>query len=208
MAYNAYGPKHIRFANCHFEDCAGDYVRFRDETDFGVVVGCTFISTGNYTGVNAPFISVPLFNDDNPEHPHGKPNYEYFGTHFLIANNLFYYANDSPEGSRIAVKFHHSGFDPPGRHHLLKSDEARLLAEGTVAEKRKFMSENFGIDTQSVHFFNNRFRGVDLKLAFVSKAAYGAESKGWSGTVDITDTANGRKVVDNDEQAVGFFERE
>ena len=59
MAYNAYDPKHIRFVDCHFEDCAGDYVRFRDGTDFGVVVGCTFKSTGNYRNVNMPFISKP-----------------------------------------------------------------------------------------------------------------------------------------------------
>jgi hypothetical protein len=206
MAYNAYDPKHIRFVDCHFEDCAGDYVRFRDGADFGVVVGCTFKSTGKYRNVNMPFITVPLFNDDDPSEQKRSPNYEFFGTHFLIFDNTFHYANDRPEGVRASLLFHHSGFDPPGRSHLLSPDQARLLEKGTVAEKKTLMLENLGIDADSVHFFNNRFIGVDLKAAYRSAAAYGAKSKGWSGTIDITDTVNRREVAETPEQALTFFD--
>ena len=206
MAYNAYDPKHIRFVNCHFEDCAGDYVRFRDGTDFGVVVGCTFKSTGEYRNVNMPFITVPLFNDDDPAEQKRSPNYEFFGTHFLIFDNTFIYANDRPEGVRVALLFHHSGFDPPGRRHLLAQEEARLLESGTVAEKKAFMLQNLGVDANTVHFFNNRFIGVDLKVAYRSGAAYGAKTRGWSGTVGIADTVNGNDVAKTVEDALSFFD--
>ena len=206
MAYNAYDPQHIRFVDCHFEDCAGDYVRFRDGTDFAVVVGCTFKSTGNYQNVNMPFITIPLFNDDDPSKDERSPNYEFFGTHFLISDNTFLYANDSPKGARAALLFHHSGFDPPNRNHLLTNEQARLLEKGTVAEKKAFMLENFGIDANTVYFFNNRFIGVDLKVAYRSAAAYGAKSKGWSGTVDISDTVNASEVAETVEHALTFFD--
>lgn len=206
MAYNAYDPKHIRFVGCYFEDCAGDYVRFRDSTDFGVVVNCTFKSTGSYRNVNMPFTTVPLFNDDDPSKHKRSPNYEFFGTHFLIFNNTFIYAKDSPQGVRVALLFHHSGFDPPGRSHLLTPDQAQILENGTVAEKKALMLQNLGIDTNTVHFFNNRFVGVDLKAAYRSGAAYGANSKGWGGIIDIADTVNSSEVADSVEQALTFFD--
>jgi hypothetical protein len=206
MAYNAYDPKHIRFIRCHFEDCAGDYVRFRDGTDFGVVVGCTFKSTGTYRNVNMPFITVPLFNDDDPSKHKKSPNYEFFGTHFLIFDNTFHYANENPKGSRVALRFHHSGFDPPGRNHLLTTEQVRLFETGTAAEKKAFMRDNFGIDTEHVYFFDNRFIGVEPIVEYRSAAAYGAKSKGWSGSVDITDTINRDEVARTAEQALRFFE--
>src|SRR5439155_8968122 len=89
MIYNAYGPQRINVIDCRFEDCAGDFVRFRDRTDYSVVYGCSFKCTGNYREVNPPFITVPLFNDDNPASQPAHPNYEYFGTHFIFANNTF-----------------------------------------------------------------------------------------------------------------------
>ena len=209
MAYNAYGPQHIAFIDCWFEDCSGDYVRFRDSTDYGVVVGCTFKSTGTYRSVNMPFVAVPLFNDDDPKNPverNGKNvNYEYFGTHFLIFNNKFLYDSDVREGKRVALVFHHSGFDPPGCHHLLTPEQAKLLAEGNLAEKKSLMRENFHIDTDCIHFFNNSFTGVDLKVAYSSRPAYGAKSKGWEGIIDITDLVNSKSVVHDESKALTFF---
>jgi hypothetical protein len=205
MAYNAYGPQHIAFINCWFEDGAGDYVRFRDRADYGVVVGCTFKSTGNYLEDNMPFISVPLFNDDDPQNAGSSPNYEYFGTHFLIFNNDFIYSNDKRDGVRVAILFHHSGFDPPGRSHLLTLRQAELLRDGSTAAKKSFLWDHCRIDADSIHFFNNRFIDVDLKVAYRSHAAYGAKSKGWDGIIDISDVVNSRNVVDSGAQALTFF---
>lgn len=206
MAYNAYGARHVAFLNCHFEDCAGDYVRFRDRTDFGVVAGCTFKSTGNYRGVNMPFISIPLFNDDDPAEELSSPNYEYFGTHFLICDNLFIYENDKAPGTRIALLFHHSGFDPPGRSHLLTRDQAKVFGNGTAADKRAFMLEYLGIEADHVHFFRNREKGTEFSVAYRSGAAFGAKSKGWSGVIDIAGAVHGDEVVKNAEQALKYFD--
>jgi hypothetical protein len=206
MAYNAYGARHVAFINCHFEDCAGDYVRFRDRTDFGIVAGCTFKSTGNYRGVNMPFVSVPLFNDDDPAAGLNSPNYEYFGTHFLIFDNEFIYDNDKAPGTRVALLFHHSGFDPPDRRHLLTRDEAKAFENGTAADKKVFMLEHFGVDVEQVHFFRNRFEGTELSVAYRSGAAFGAKSKGWSGIIDVTSAVNNRDVVKNAEQALKYFD--
>ena len=205
MSYNAYGPKHVNFINCHFEDCSGDYVRYRAGADFGVVLGCTFKSTGKWRGVNMPFITVPQANDDDPLKKGSAGGYEYFGSHFLVANNTFEYANETAKGERIALLFHHSGFDPPGRSHLLTSEQGQLLANGSVTARRALMLSNFGIDANHVHFFNNRFVGVDKKVAYRSYAAYGAKSKGWKGVADITELINVSPVPVDATKALRFF---
>ena len=68
------------------------------------------------------------------------------------------------------------------------------------------MRQNFGVDGNTVHFFNNHFVGVESRVAYRSGAAYGAKSRGWSGTVDITDTVNADEVVQTDEDALEFFD--
>jgi hypothetical protein len=206
MVYNAYDPKHIRFVGCHFEDCAGDYVRFRDGTDFGVVTGCTFKSTGTYLGGNLPFITVPLFNDDDPSKNPRNPNYEYFGTHFLIFGNTFFYPEDSDKGTRAAFLFHHSGFDPPGRNHLLTPEEAATLANGTTAQRKALMLSNLGIDTNAVHYYSNEFVNVQHVAAYRAAASYGAKSRGWGGTIDVADLLNPEPVANGTEEALAFFE--
>ena len=206
MAYNAYDPRHIRFIDCHFEDCAGDYVRFRDNTEYGVVVGCTFKSTGTYTNVHSPFISVPLFNDDNPATNPAHPNYEYFGTHFLICNNTFSYANELKPESRIAVLFHQSGFSPPGRHYLLTPAEARILKTGTTEARQAFLRATIGIDPATVHVFGNRYTNVARRGVYRCAAQYGARSLGGDGAYEIGDTFNSAPVVRTPAEALAFFE--
>jgi hypothetical protein len=205
MAYNAYGPQHIAFINCRFEDGAGDYVRFRDRADYGVVVGCTFESTRPAADKNVSFISVPLFNDDDPQNPGPSPNYEYFGTHFLIVNNNFIYSNDKHDENRVALLFHHSGFDPPGRNHLLTLQQGQLLKTGDTSAKKRFIWNSFHLDADSIHFFNNRFTNVGTEVAYRSRAAFGARSKGGDGTYNIADVVNRQKVIDTEAQALTFF---
>ncbi len=207
MAYNAYGPQHVSFISCWFEDCSGDYLRFRDSADYGVVAGCTFKPTGKYLSINMPFISIPLYNDDDPQKPSDTKNYEYFGTHFLIFNNKFIYPRDQAGGERIAMLFHHSGFDPPGHRYLLTPAQAKLLTEGDVAAKRSLMKANLHIDADHLHFFNNSFTEVDLKVAYRSQPAYGAKSKGWKGIIDITDVVNNNNVLNDELKSLTFFDK-
>ncbi len=207
MSYNAYGSKHIYFINCYFEDCSGDYVRYRDKCDYGIVYGCTFKSTGTYVGANRAFISVPLFNDDDPEKNNPKANYEYFGTNFLIANNTFIYPDDYSGGQRRVLQFLHHGFDPPGRNYLLTTDEFLFLLQGSVEEKRTFMKDRLGLNWETIHFFNNEFKGWnnDGAILYESRPKYGATSRGWEGYLFITETVNKERVVENVEEALNFW---
>ncbi|MBI5692275.1 MAG: hypothetical protein HZC55_19505 [Verrucomicrobia bacterium] len=206
MVYNAYDPQHLRFVDCHFEDCAGDYLRFRDSTDFGVVAGCTFRSTGRFTGTHQAFIAVPLFNDDNPAAKSAHPNYEYFGTHFLFCHNRFIYEDEAVPANRTAVLFHHSGFDPPGRRHLLDARDAMILRTGTNDEKRTLLQAAAGINFTTVHVFANEYVRVAQRGAFRSKAAYGAKSRGGDGQYDISGLFNPEPVVRTPGEAAGYFD--
>jgi len=187
MIYNAYSSRHVRVIDCNFEDCAGEYVRFRDLTDYGVVSGCTFRSTGTYPPHNPMHlcsISVPLYSD-------ADPGDEWFGTHFFFANNRFLYEGveeDSPKP--IPIRFAHRGFNPPGFSYLLTAEEGELLENGTAQERKKLLLENTGIDVDEVHIFANEYVGADRKATFYSKPDFGAKSKGWRGSVDIFDLLN------------------
>ena len=205
MIYNAYDPVHIRLVDCHFEDCAGDYVRFRDSTDYGVVVGCTFRSTGKYLGRHQPFVAIPLFNDDNPAAPKGEPNYEYFGTHFLICHNRFIYESEEKPETRMAVVFHHSGFDPPGRHHLLDRAEALILKDGAAPERKALLQRNLGIDVAQVHVFGNEYVRVAHRGVYRCGVSYGAKRRGGEGSYDIGDLFNAEPVAANATQALEYF---
>lgn len=207
MIYNAYDPLHIRVIDSHFEDCAGDYLRFRDGTDYGVVFGCTFRSTGKYIGVHQPFVAVPLFNDDNPAAPRASPNYEYFGTHFLIAANHFSYANEEKPEARIAVVFHHSGFDPPGRRHLLDPAEAQRLRDGSPAERRALLRRNLGLELEHVHVFANEYERVAQRGVYRCQPAYGSRGRGGEGSFGIGDLFNAEPVVSDSQGALAYFGR-
>ena len=207
MSYNAYGPKHVNFINCHFEDCSGDYVRYRAVRRFRSSPGLYFQVHRKMARVNMPFITVPQANDDDPLKKGSAGGYEYFGSHFLVANNTFEYANEAVSGERIALLFHHSGFDPPGRNHLLTAAEGQLLTNGSVSARQGLMLRNFGIDTNHIHFFNNRCIGTDKKVAYRSYAAYGAKSKGWKGVADITDLVNDGPVPVDATKALAFSNR-
>lgn len=207
MIYNAYDPLHIRVIDSHFEDCAGDYLRFRDGTDYGVVFGCTFRSTGKYVGTHQPFIAVPLFNDDNPAQPKTTPNYEYFGTHFLIAGNRFSYATEEKPETRIAVVFHHSGFDPPGRRHLLDPTEAQILRAGTPAERRALLRRNLGLEVENVHVYANEYERVAQRGVYRCSSAYGSRARGGEGRFEIDDLFNPEPVASDSQQALEYFGR-
>ncbi len=208
MIYSAYGVQRLSVVDCTFEDCAGEFVRFRDETDYGVVFGCTFKSTGTYRGANPAMISVPLFNDDNPASRPAHPNYEYFGTHFIFANNRFAYAGDKgSQATRFAVSFSHTGFDPPGRHHLLSEAEARTLKEGTPDQRRALLKENCGIELENVHIFDNVFEHVDRRLVFQTYPAYGARSRGFEGVIDLSNLINDTPVVQSADEAIAYLRK-
>jgi hypothetical protein len=202
MIYNATDSQQIKLLHCTFEDCAGDYVRFRDNVDESVVHDCSFISSGTYPKdrpVSQPFIAMALFNDCKPgttTAPPDKPTcpdplehiqYEYFGTNYVITNNKFSYQHHPGLGDRYAIAFYHFGFDPPGRNHLMTDAEGQILEHGTPTQRKALLKKNCGIDGDRIKLYDNQYNGVDKRVAFGSEAAYGACSKGWEGYVEIHD---------------------
>ncbi len=207
MIYTAYGPQRVRVLDCHFTDCAGDFVRFRDRSDHGVVYGCTFESTGTYNAANPPMITVPLFNDDDPAAAKPTPRYEYFGTNFLIARNRFTYARAGRQDTRFAVLFHHGGFNPPGKTHLFSPELAALVASGPAAERRAALEKNTGIRLENVGILDNEFDHVQYVLGYRSEPGYGAQSTGWEGVIDLSNLITTTGGTPTQEAAAGYFKK-
>src|SRR5690606_7071211 len=171
--YNAYNPSHIYVIDSHFEDCTGDFVRFRDSTDYCVVSGSKFVRNQEFRPY--PFISMPNFN---------KKRAESFASNYAFFNNEF--INNGDNEVRNAIALHHYGFNRPGFNYLLTAEEGNILTKGSDSEKRKLLLDNFGINPDLIRVHNNRFSGkIKNKVAVGSYPAYGAESKGWKGFGDI-----------------------
>jgi hypothetical protein len=202
MIYSDHDSRGITVTDSNFINCTGDYVRFRDDTDFCKVEQCTFRST-SYT-YNNVFIRMPLFNDGLP--------WEYFGTAFQFNNNSFTY-NNSLWGDRYAMSFGCWGYTPPDYNCAINAAQANLLNSGTTSQKRNFMLGNMGIDYSKLHVYNNTFSGVRYQFAYEYYDNYGAPSTGWTGGVNIPDvpdsTINGQvatvpTVINNGFEMKGY----
>ncbi|WP_026903081.1 right-handed parallel beta-helix repeat-containing protein [Pedobacter glucosidilyticus] len=169
--YHSYWASHIKVLNCYFEDCTGDYVRFRAHCDYGTVQNSTFVRTSSFP-VYA-FISVPLFNDVDPGD-------ETFATHYNFTNNSFTNTQD-------AIAFHHYGYNPKQKNYLLTAAEAELLNNGKMADKREILAKNFDINTDNILIKENKTTQVKRTVVMGSFARYGATSKGWTGFADISE---------------------
>ena len=179
MVYNAYSSHNIKIENCYFEDCSGDYVRFRDRNDFGSVIDCTFKTTGKYTNAHrTKYIMMPLFNDVDPGD-------EEFATNYEFTDNKFYFNKSS--STKIAIGFHHSGFNPEGWNYLLTEEEGAILEGKDTKAKADLLLRNCGIDADKIKIKDNQWNNAEIKVAYSCFASYGAKSAGWNKTADISD---------------------
>lgn len=177
MIYNAYNPKNIYLIDCHFEDCMGDYVRFRGGSDFCQVKNSIFIRNANYP--DAVFIAIPCFNDVDPGD-------EKFGTNFTFVSNEF--KNNASTALTKPISFNHQGYSPKEYRYLLTKAEGDLLTGGKEADKIRIIKDNFGIYIDKIRIQENRYSGnINNNITISSRAAYGAKSLGWDGTAYITD---------------------
>lgn len=200
MIYGAYGVKRMKVINNTFKDCAGAFVRFRgDNSTHGVVFGNTFTSTGTYkTGVNPIFIEIPVFNDVNPGD-------ERFGTDFMITKNTFNYSTTGNQSTRYALVFHHSGFNPPGRTHLISAADATILTSGTVTAKRNIMLNNMGLDGSKILFGGNTNTNVASNVSYRCQGGYGAVAP-WTGIVSIGTAVNSSGLAVTYDEALAFYD--
>ena len=179
MIYNAYGSQFISVVDCYFEDCPGDYIRFRDRCDYGLVKGCTFYHPEYIPGVR--FINMPLYNDGTPFEGN-----EEFATNYAFFNNDF----SSVYLNSYGIGFSHRGYSPPHLNYLLTPAEGDRLQNGTMAQKKALLDSNFAVYSDSIRIYNNSFSKIYDEVLFGSFPEYGSPSLGWSGRGDITATLN------------------
>lgn len=178
-SHNAFG---VKVLNSSFADCRADYVRFRDDSEYCTVSNCTFLSTISATAF--PFITSPLYNSIDP-----GPGAEFFGTYFQIISNSFAY--NVSAGTRAALQFSDTGYDPQSYHCALTPTEASQLSNGSTSFKQSFLETNMGIVADSIKMFGNTFNSrVSYHVAYTynySSSATNAPHNGWQGTIDISD---------------------
>jgi hypothetical protein len=78
--YGGGASEYLSILNCDFTNIGGEYVRFRNDTDYAIVDNCSFHSTA--AAWNSPFITVPLYNSISP-----YAN-EFYGTNYQFSNNV------------------------------------------------------------------------------------------------------------------------
>lgn len=200
MMYHANNGEDIRILSCHFKDCSGDYVRFRNHVDRGVVSNCSFVDTGTYqpggnAAVSRPFIAMPLFNDCEPgsancPDPNQSNQYEYFATQYIFSHNSFVYPGTVTAGDAVCIRFLHKGWDPPGKNHLLTAAEGAVLTGNNSAAKKALLLSNLGIDMDTIKVYGNSYQNEDSRFQLTSGPAYGAPNLGWNSSADIFDLVN------------------
>jgi hypothetical protein len=182
MIYASHDVMGVVVTNCVFQDCLADYVRFRDDSEYCVVDHCTFISTTSASAF--PFITSPLFNDTDP-----GPGDEFFGNFYQITSNSFTY--NVSAGTRAALQFSDSGYDPQSYHCALTSAQASQLSGGTTASKQSFLQTNMGIIASGIKMFGNTYNSRVTYHAIYSysyaSSATNAPQNGWQGNIDISD---------------------
>jgi len=177
MLYCDHDARNLTVTDCSFTDCKGDYVRFRDDTDFSTVDNCTFRSTG--TAYNQDFIRVPLFNDEDP-----PGEYDYFGTDFQFTNNSFTY--DVASGTnRVAIAFDVSGVSAPPYDMSPSSTQAATLGGTDYAAARALLSSNMGIEALRVKVYGNSFSGTSFWEAYSHWDNYGSSEGGVQGYTNV-----------------------
>lgn len=210
MIYGAFGAKRLKIIDNTFLDCAGSFIRFRgDNSTHGVVYGNTFTSTGTYeilnnTGtatilVNPIFIEVPVFNDVNPGN-------ETFGTSFMVTKNNFNYPTVGVQNTRFALAFHHSGFNPTGRTHLISTADAATLNSGTITQKRAIMSSNLGLDGTKILFGANNNVNVAVNVIYRCTSAYTGVVAPWTGVADISSAVTSTGLATTYDEALVFYD--
>lgn len=200
MIYAAYGVKRLKVVSNSFKDCSGSFVRFRgDISDQGVVYGNSFTTTGTWQGgLNPIFIEIPVFNDVNPGN-------ERFGTNFMVTKNTFTYATAGNQSTRFAMAFHHSGYNPADRTHLITAAEGSTLHTGTVTQKRAIMSSKLGLTGDLIRFGGNTNTNVQYNVVYRCWNAYGSAGP-WTGIASIGTAVTTAGLATTEAAALAYYD--
>lgn len=179
--YASNSSQNITINACDFTNIGGEYVRFRNDTEYAAVTNCSFHSTA--LGYNQPFIGVPLYNSTGPYAT------EFFGGNFQFSGNVFRYdvLSDLSGYYRFAHYFYDSGYNAApgdGLDYMLDSTEAGTLNSGTVAQKESLLSAEMGLSNSRVKIYNEEYHGVVWAAGY---RGYGAANQGYTTPVNISD---------------------
>ena len=151
MIYASHNIVGVVATNCLFQDCAADYVRFRDDSEYCVVDHCTFVSTMSSTAW--PFITAELYNVTNSD----AAGDDFFGSYFQISNDSFTYNASGGTGPYSALHFSDDGYSPYSYDCDLTSTQASQLRGGSTDFQRSFLQTNLGITAAGIKMFGNTY---------------------------------------------------
>ena len=180
MIYASHDIEGVAVANCIFQDCLADYVRFRDDSEYCWVQNCAFIST---TSASAwPFVSAELYNETNGD----SAGDEFFGTYFQVSSNSFTYQASGGSGPYSALHFSDNGYSPQSYDCDLTSSQASQLSSGTTSFQQSFLQTNMGITASGIKLFGNTYNS---RVAYQMDYTYTWDgiqpNGGWQGTISL-----------------------
>ena len=180
--YGGGASEYFSILNCDFTNIGGEYVRFRNDTDYAIVDNCSFHSTA--AAWNSPFITMPLYNSISP-----YAN-EFYGTNYQFSNNVFRYdapnANPASDSYCFAHYIYDSGYNAPpgdGLDYMLDSTEAATLNTGAATAKETLLNGEMGITNTRLKIVNPEYHGATWATAY---RGYGAANQGYTDPVNIS----------------------
>lgn len=180
MIYCSHDAQNLWISQCTFTNCKGDYVRFRDDTEYAEVDGCTFTSSSST--YNMEFILVPVFNDVNPGDEH-------FGGKFKITNNTFNYAGGT-SGRRHCVQFRCDGHNvdtSSGLDYWTDTTEAATLNTGTASQKNSILSPEMELNNSEIKIYGNTYQGsYEYQTVYWHHKNYGSGDQGYTSYCNIS----------------------
>jgi hypothetical protein len=181
MIYAPHDIEDVVVSNCVFQDCvSGDYVRFRDDSEYCVVENCTFISTMKSSAW--PFVSAELYNETNSD----SAGDEFFGTYFQISSNSFTYEAAAGPGPYSSMHFMDDSWSPQSYNCDLTPSQASQLGGGSASFQEAFLQTNLGIIANGIKMSGNAYSGVTYHMDYEylhddATAPY----NNWTGTVSL-----------------------
>jgi len=181
MIYAPHDIEDVVVSNCVFQDCvSGDYVRFRDDSEYCVIENCTFLSTLKTSAW--PFVSAELYNETNSD----SAGDEFFGTYFQLSNNSFTYKVTGGSGPYSSLHFMDDSWSPQSYYCDLTSAQASQLGSGSVSFQASFLQTNFGITASGIKIYGNTYSGVTYHMDYQylhddTTSPY----NNWTGTVNL-----------------------
>lgn len=180
--YAGNSSKGISVLDSSFTNVGGEYVRFRNDSEYAIVDNCSFRSTS--ASWNSPFITLALYNSVSPYAT------EFYGTNYQFSNNVFRYdaPNHSPPANSYcyAHYIYDSGYNAPpgdGLDYMLNATEASTLNTGTVAAKESLLSAEMGLTNARLKIVGPEYHGATWATAY---RGYGAADQGYTNPANIS----------------------